>query len=330
MTAPFGRRLCEATENRASGGYRVFSLLDLEGPEPRPGQFYMLAAARSWVGEGERPFLPRALSVAETAPAGSGVRLDFLVADVGPGTERLCELVAGEGVWVTGPLGNAFAEPRGVSEGAAGAILVGGGIGVAPLALLRRRFAEWAVPLRVLLGFRNSEHSGGLELFCGSGGALCPEVRLASEDGHRGHRGYVTDLLATMLAGDDAQSAVVYSCGPPAMLEAVADLCAAHNVPYQLAEESPMACGYGACFGCAVPNPNGVGYSRLCVEGPVTSAGGAVGGPMPEEALATAGHGGSPAATGPADRSSRSRRVLRGGAGAPRDQCFRYLRRDRG
>jgi NAD(P)H-flavin reductase len=263
MIAPFGRRLCEIAENRASGGYRVFSLLDRDGPEPLPGQFYMLAAARGWSERDGRPFLPRAISVAETGPAAAGVRLDFLVEGVGPGTERLCALRPGEEVWVAGPLGNAFSEPRQVKPGAAGAILVGGGIGIAPLALLRRRFGERNVPTRVLLGFRDRAHSGGLDdLFA------CCEVRLASEDGHAGHRGYVTDLLAAMLAGDDAASAVVYSCGPPAMLEAVRGLCAERQVACELAMESPMACGYGACFGCAVATPGG-GYMRLCVDGPV-------------------------------------------------------------
>ncbi len=263
MIAPFGRRLCPVTENRASGGYRVFSLLDREGPEPEPGQFYMLATERSWPGPTQRPYLPRALSVAEAGPAAEGARLDFLVEGIGPGTDRLCDLEEGEGVWVTGPLGNAFSDPGQVRAGAAGAILVGGGIGVAPLALLRRRFAERNVPTRVLLGFRDEAHSGGLDdLFA------CCEIRLASEDGHTGHQGYVTDLLATMLAGDDAASAVVYSCGPPAMLEAVRRLCDERGVPCELALESPMACGYGACFGCAVPKPEG-GYLRLCVDGPV-------------------------------------------------------------
>lgn len=268
MSAPFGRRLCEVAENRASGGYRVFSLRDREGPEPAPGQFYMLAAARGWEGAGGRPFLPRAISVAEAMAGREGVRLEFLVDGVGPGTERLCELEAGEGVWLTGPLGNGFAEPRQVLAGAAGAILVGGGVGVAPLALLRRRFSERGVALRVLLGFRDERHSGGLDLFCGSAGDLCPEVRLASEDGHAGHRGYVTDLLGSLLEGDDAASGVVYACGPPAMLEAVRLLCAARSVACELALEAPMACGFGACFGCAVPRPDG-GYLRLCVEGPV-------------------------------------------------------------
>jgi NAD(P)H-flavin reductase len=267
MTAPFGRRLCEVAGNEATGGYRIFSLLDREGPTPQPGQFYMLAE-RNWGEGGGRPFLPRAISVAETASAEDGVRLDFLVEGVGPGTDRLCDLEAGEEVWVTGPLGNSFSTPKQVNPDAAGAILVGGGIGIAPMAIWRRHLVEKGIPLRVLLGFRNEEHSGGLdELFC-AGGTLCPDVRLATEDGHAGHQGYVTDLLAAMLVGDDAGSAVVYSCGPPAMLEAVQRLCAEAGVACELAMESPMACGFGACFGCAVPKPDG-GYLRLCVDGPI-------------------------------------------------------------
>jgi dihydroorotate dehydrogenase (NAD+) catalytic subunit len=263
MTALFGRRACEVTESRASGGYRVFSLLDREGPEPLPGQFYMLATERHWEERGQRPFLPRAFSVADTDSAGDGIRLDFLIEGIGPGTDRLCALEPGERVWVNGPLGNSFSEPKELSPGAAGAILVGGGIGIAPLALLRRRFAAANVPARILLGFRDEAHSGGLDdLF------RCCEVGLASDDGHIGHHGYVTDLLAAMLEGDDAQSAAVYACGPPQMLDAAAALCAEHEVASELAMESPMACGFGACFGCAVPKAGG-GYARLCVDGPV-------------------------------------------------------------
>jgi len=270
MTAPFGRRLCEVAENKPTGGYQLFSLLDRQGPTPEPGQFYMLATEQSWGEGGGRPFLPRAISVAEAAPAKEGVRLDFLIEGVGPGTDRLCELEAGESVWVAGPLGNSFSTPKEISPNAAGAILVGGGIGIAPMAIWRRYLVERGIPLRVLLGFRNQQHSGGLEeLFC-AGDNLCPDVRLATEDGHAGHQGYVTDLLVTMLTGDDATSAVVYSCGPPAMLDAVRTLCDDHEVPCQLAEETPMACGFGACYGCAVPKPDG-SYLRLCVDGPVLS-----------------------------------------------------------
>jgi len=262
VTAPFGRRRCEVTRNLASGGYRIFSALDGAGPMPAAGQFYMLAAERGWGGEEGRPYLARAFSVADAAPEGGGVRLDFMVQAVGPGTARLAAVETGEGLWVHGPLGRPFSAPRDVAEGAAGAILVGGGIGVAPLAIWRRQLLAAGIPARVLLGFRDRANSGGLDLFD------CSEIRLASEDGHTGHRGFVTDLLAVLLEGDDAASAAIYACGPPAMLEAVRGMCAERVVACELAMEAPMACGYGACFGCAVPLSDG-GYARLCVDGPV-------------------------------------------------------------
>jgi NAD(P)H-flavin reductase len=254
-----GRRLLEVAFNRPSGGYRLISLLDPEGPEPEPGQFYMLATERSWGEGGDRPYLPRALSVADAIEG----RLDYLLEGIGPGTDRLCAVEEGERVWVNGPLGNAFSAPREVAPAAAGAILVGGGIGVAPLALLRRRLAARGVPTQILLGFRDRHHSGGIDdLF-----SNC-QLGLASDDGHLGERGYVTELLAAMLEGDDAANAAVYACGPPPMLEAVRAMCATRGAACELALESPMACGFGACFGCAVPLAEG-GYMRLCVDGPV-------------------------------------------------------------
>jgi dihydroorotate dehydrogenase electron transfer subunit len=264
VTAPFGRRLCRVTRNLTSGGYRIFSALDPAGPMPASGQFYMLAAESGWGGDGGRPYLSRAFSVADAQREDGGVRLDFLVQAVGPGTSRLAELEAGDGLWIHGPLGRPFAAPGDVAEGAAGAILVGGGIGVAPLAIWRRQLLAAGIPARVLLGFRDKANSGGLDLFD------CSEVRLASEDGHTGHRGFVTDLLAVLLEGDDAGSAAVYACGPPAMLEAVRGMCAERDVACELAMEAPMACGFGACFGCAIPLRGG-GYMRLCVDGPVVS-----------------------------------------------------------
>jgi len=266
VLAPPGRRLCDVVENRDAGGYRIFSALDESGPEPRAGQFYMLAAADGWGQRDGRPYLPRAFSVAEAQRADGGVRLDFVVEAVGPGTERLAELSRGEGLWATGPLGRPFSAPEALGPEIAGAILVGGGIGLAPLAILRRQLASAGIPTRTLLGFRDRTRSGGVEeLF------PCSEVRLASEDGHAGHRGYVTDLLAVLLEGGEAHTAAVYACGPPAMLEEVRTMCVERGVECELAMEAPMACGFGACFGCAVPLAEG-GYMRLCVDGPVVDA----------------------------------------------------------
>jgi dihydroorotate dehydrogenase electron transfer subunit len=265
ILAPLGRRDCEVVANEPTGGYRLISALDRGGPPPRAGQFYMLTGKRWGGGAGERPYLPRAFSVAEAEAAEGGVRLDFLLEAIGPGTARLAELRPGEALRLTGPLGRPFSRPSELDPDSAGAILVGGGIGIAPLAILRRELAELGVAQRVLLGFRDAEHAGGLELF------RCSEVRTASEDGHSGHQGYVTDLLAVLLEGDDAASAVVYACGPPAMLEAVRALCADRGVIAELAMEAPMACGFGSCFGCAVPLAEG-GYMRLCVDGPTVRA----------------------------------------------------------
>jgi dihydroorotate dehydrogenase electron transfer subunit len=234
--AAFDGRPCEVAENRRSGGYRLLSLRDRAGTEPLPGQFYVLTAGP---GGGEAgAFPPRPLPIAAFAPGPGGIRLEFLVGNGGDG-DRISDLAAGDRVWVTGPLGEPFAAPRELSPGAAGAVLVGAGLGIAPLALLRRRLGERGVPLRVLIGFRSEVDSGGLELFCGSGAELCPEVRLASEDGHRGHRGPVTDLLAVLLEGDDASSAVVYASGPPPILEVVGALSAGRGVTCELVPESP-------------------------------------------------------------------------------------------
>ena len=112
----------------------------------------------------------------------------------------------------------------------------------------------------MLLGFRDAAHAEGASLLRGA--------RVATDDGSVGHEGPVTDLLLAELGGD--ARAEVYACGPPAMLEAVRAICAEHDVPAQLALESGMACGYGACFGCVVATKDG--YVRLCVDGPVLEA----------------------------------------------------------
>jgi len=226
-SATLERRLCEVAENRPSGGYRIVSLRDLAGPEPLPGQLYVLSADADQAEAGRTAWPSRQVPIAATVPGPGGIRLDFLVA--GTGDDPLAGLAAGDLVLVTGPFGTPFAAPSELSPAAAGAVLVGAGLGIAPLALLRRRLGERGVPLRVLLGFNGERDPGGLELFCGSGAELCPEVRLASED--------VTDLLAVLLEGDDAPSAVVYSCGPAATVEVVRRLCAERGVVCELRSE---------------------------------------------------------------------------------------------
>ncbi len=272
VQAPFGRRLLTVAANEPLGAYRVLRAADPDGPVPRAGQFAMLASAERWgAGEDERPYLPRAFSYARFADG----EAHFLLEDVGPGTRRLCELRAGEGLWLLGPLGRGFTLPR---EGDR-AVLLGGGVGIAPLAILAVQLRARNTAASVLLGFRDRAHAHGAALIetlaptgVGPAGTL-GERRIASDDGSIGHHGLVTDLLRTELDRDasrEGAGATVYACGPPPMLEAVRALCAERGVPAQLALEAGMACGFGACYGCVVPARGG--YLRVCVDGPAIDA----------------------------------------------------------
>jgi dihydroorotate dehydrogenase electron transfer subunit len=275
--APPERRTAHVTAVERLGAYWLITALDAAGPpDPRPGQFYMLAAAERWGGGAdERPYLPRAFSHARAREG----RLSFLLEAVGPGTERLARLHPGEGLDLVGPLGIGWRP----AERGTRPLLVGGGIGAAPLLCLQDELAGEGArddesdvnrdirgkrnaraeedDRSVLLGFRSAAHAEAASLFAGN-----PAV--ATDDGSAGRRGLVTDLLREELDRDPA--ATVFACGPPAMLEAVRALCADRGVAAQLAMESGMACGYGACFGCVVPTKSG--YVRLCVDGPVLDA----------------------------------------------------------
>ena len=270
--APFGRRLLTVSGVEELGAYRVLRIADPDGPTPDPGQFAMLAAAERWGGgEDERPYLPRAFSVARWARG----EAHFLLEDVGPGTNRLCELRAGDPVWVLGPLGTGFAHPP---QGRR-AVLIGGGVGIAPLAILQdalegagasasgespplgRRRGTHERAITVLLGFRDRARA--------QGAGLLRRAQVTTDDGSVGPGCLVTELLEWELDRDGA--AVVYACGPAGMLEAVRALCAQREVSAQLALEAGMACGFGACYGCVVPKRDGT-YLRVCLDGPVIDA----------------------------------------------------------
>jgi dihydroorotate dehydrogenase electron transfer subunit len=250
--APFGRRLLRVTKNERLGAYNMIWVADPDGPsDPEPGQFYMLAAEREWGGEDGRPYLPRAFSFARATDSA----LAFLLEAIGPGTSRLARLERDDGVWVTGPLGIGFTEPE-----RGRALLVAGGIGAAPLLCWRDALQAGQTPSTTLLGFRSAQHAEAARYFTGA--------QVATDDGSVGRHGFVTELLREELDADP--KATVYACGPPPMLEAVRAIAAERDVPAQLAMESGMACGFGACMGCVVKTRSG--YVRLCVDGPVVDA----------------------------------------------------------
>ena len=204
------------------GPYGLLLLKRGQMESGHPGQFFMLSPPGR--------LLPRPMSLC----LATRKELAFLIDPVGPGTRSLVERVRGEPVDVLGPLGNGYRLDVGRP------LLVGGGIGVAPLPYLSERLGR---PPAVL-GFRAQEHA--------EAAALVPNAEVVVEPR------LVTELLRP---GHD-----VLACGPEPMLAAVARLAPRA----QLAWEAPMACGYGACYGCAVRI--GGELKRLCVEGPVLEA----------------------------------------------------------
>jgi NAD(P)H-flavin reductase len=186
-----------------------------------PGQFFMLEAPGR--------VLPRPMSLC-LAPRGE---LAFLLDPIGPGTQALASLVAGDCIHVFGPLGNGF------RLDVARPLLVGGGIGIAPLPYL----SEALEHPPAVLGFRSEHHAEAAVLLPNAEVVIDPTL--------------VTDVMP--LDRD------VLACGPEPMLEAVR----ARAPDAQLAWEAPMACGYGACYGCVVEVEGEL--KRLCVEGPVLS-----------------------------------------------------------
>ena len=213
------RERLTVADTQAIGPYTLLRV-ERGGLEPGiPGQFFMLEAPGR--------LLPRPMSLC-LAPSRE---LGFLIDPIGPGTLALASLEPGDAIHVLGPLGNGF------RLDVERPLLVGGGIGIAPLPYLSQRLGS---PPAVL-GFRSEWHA--------QAAALVPNAEVVIEPT------FVTELVEP--------SFDVLACGPEPMLEAVRDLCPGA----QLAWEAPMACGYGACYGCAV-EIDGT-WKRLCIEGPV-------------------------------------------------------------
>ncbi len=222
MSLPSRARL-QVAANEAIGPYRLLRLDRGELEPGIPGQFFMLEAPGR--------LLPRPMSLC-SAPANE---LAYLIDPVGPGTRALCAAEPGDELQVFGPLGNGY------DLGVERPLLVGGGIGIAPLVYL----SEVLGAPRAVLGFRTAYHA--------EAAALLPDAQVIIDPI------LVTDVMP--LEGWD-----VLACGPEPMLQAVAQLAPSA----QLAWEAPMACGYGACYGCAVEVEGEL--KRLCVEGPVLCA----------------------------------------------------------
>jgi len=219
----------------------------------QPGQFVNLRISRR-----EELLLRRPFSVARTLPGQSLVEIVYRT--VGRGTEAMKGLRPGDTADLLGPLGKGFSFP----PSPVNCLLIGGGVGVAPLWGLAERLRQNGNRVIALLGFRSLDTVFGLDRF-GEGGL---ETVVTTDDGSYGLKGFVSDPLEEML---NQRIGRAYVCGPPPMLRAVLPVIRRAHVSGEVAVEERMGCGFGVCLSCVVQvvKDGAVERQRVCTEGPV-------------------------------------------------------------
>ncbi|MDY6905359.1 MAG: dihydroorotate dehydrogenase electron transfer subunit [Thermodesulfobacteriota bacterium] len=247
------------TYNQALGG--PYFCMGIACPEIAgdavPGQFVMVR-----VEGGADAFLPRPFSIHRCIKS-NGIELLYKV--VGAGTRQMASLEAGGVLQVVGPLGKGFAFGDNMQR----AILVGGGVGVAPLVFLAEAMANTGMPMAKGAAFLGGATQTDI---------LCRDVlaktgmpvMVATEDGSEGERGMVTDILENTLDKGGQPPDMVFACGPLGMIAALDRITQHRGILCQVSFETMMACGIGACLGCAVPvKQDATPYLHACKDGPV-------------------------------------------------------------
>lgn len=230
-----------------------------------PGQFLTLRLT-----DGCQPLLRRPFSIHRATSA----KIEILYEVVGRATEILSQKKPAEYLDIIGPLGRGFAlnqDPLALN------IIIAGGMGVAPLFFLaeklrKRPRVKGQGRYLILLGAKTKNRILCEREFRQSGF----EIKLATDDGTRGFKGKVTELLKNILADDATNSRnanntiMLYACGPRPMLKEITAISKRQRIPAQISLEEHMACGFGACLGCVVNTREG--YKRVCQDGPVFNA----------------------------------------------------------
>ena len=257
--------------------------LELELPArfglPQAGQFVQLLLIPP-----SPVLLPRPMSVAAARASGGAIVLGFLYAPIGAGTRALSQLESGDHVDVLGPLGRGYPLDQPGTP-----VLVAGGRGVAPLLFAADALRRSGRRCEFFFGARSRAHLVGLDDARRHLARLGGRLHLATDDGSRGFRGTVIELL-DRAARTLNPPLVLHACGPHGMLGALARWALLHGASAQLAMESVMACGTGVCRGCPMPRsaasseryrrargdaPSLLGnaqYAMCCTEGPVFAA----------------------------------------------------------
>jgi dihydroorotate dehydrogenase electron transfer subunit len=210
-----------------------------------PGQFVNIK-----VSDGTDPLLRRPFSIHRV----SKDKFELLYEVVGKGTDVLSKASVGSELDVLGPLGNGFKIDKKIET----AILVGGGMGVAPLLYLAEKIK--AKDLYILIGAKTRKRVLAEKEFK----KITDQVIITTDDGSYGNKGFVSDALIAEL-GD--KTATIFACGPNPMLEAVSEIAFQKKCDCQVSMEQKMACGIGTCLGCVIKTKSG--YKKVCDDGPV-------------------------------------------------------------
>lgn len=219
----------------------------LQLPKMQPGQFVHVKVDRS-----VQTFLRRPISIHDVDYSGNTFSL--LVQIVGEGTRALSQLPMGASIDVIYPLGNSFSMPAKGER----PLLIGGGVGVAPLLFLAKQLNINEFKPDILLGFKDVKHVVEYNSYMELG-----KLNVTTEDGSIGVKGYVTDHPFFLSGSYD----VVYCCGPEPMMKAVAKYCKTRKIRCEVSLENLMGCGIGACLCCVVDTKKG--NVCTCTEGPV-------------------------------------------------------------
>lgn len=257
-------------------------------PDAMPGQFLQVLCAAPSGGESpdaSAPLTRRPFSIAGVQRTGDAAQVGIVGRVVGEGTAWLNRLEAGDSLDILGPLGQGFSPP---AEGRR-ALLVAGGVGVPPIRRLAAYLCERDLSCTAIIGATRGDllplvfekepvDTGDAIVRVDATSPAGVRALITTDDGSRGLKGRVTDGMLRVFAGPtDVRSLQVYACGPEPMLEAVASLCAEHDVRCEVSLERMMACGVGVCQSCVVAvrdsaRTSGRRYALCCTEGPVFDA----------------------------------------------------------
>lgn len=246
-------------EQMATDCYRMIIQTEEEFlRQVQPGQFIHLK-----INELSGPLLRRPFSIHQVDMENSTMSLLYAV--VGKGTKVIAMDLPGKKVGFLGPLGRGFPVHRNTFQHI---VLVGGGLGAAPLLYTAEVLARNKMKATVILGYGDSSKVMLNEEFA----SLGIDTYLTTEDGSQGHHGYPTEILSQLLREDQVHK--VFACGPNKMMERVAEITQEAGVEAWVSLEEKMACGVGACLGCVVKirDESGIHYEKACKEGPVFKA----------------------------------------------------------